>query len=139
MGATTGRCLDRHRNCSHLGKALDAAPNHEMLGFQVGATSHEISLTPLKEWNLMQLIWLVAMRWKYPIRSLQRVAGKANFAHGLRPSMRSIYWMLFRVTTNAQISGSKSVGASRDVMLELIFSAMLLLLSWLSLQSPWSS
>jgi len=122
---------------SHPKKTLDDAPNREMLGFQVGVSNHQVSLTPPKEWDLMQMILFVAMRWQYSVVSLQRSAGKADFAFGLRPSMRSILWMVYRVAADAQVCGKKRVGASVDVLLELVFVAMLMPLSRLSLQSLW--
>ena len=51
--------------------------------------------------------------------------------------MRSLFWMVYRVTADAQAQGLKKVGASTDVLLELVFAAMLLSLSRLGLQRPW--
>ena len=41
-----------------------------MLGYAVDPVSHEVALTPQKEWDLMQLVLFVAMRWQYFVVSL---------------------------------------------------------------------
>jgi hypothetical protein len=122
---------------SHPKKALNAAANCEMLGFQVGAISHEISLTPAKEFDLVQALLRMAVSFGYSICTLQRVVGKSNFVHSLRPSMRSIFWSSYRLFTAAKEAGVKRVGAARDIMLELLCAALLMPLSRLSLQAPW--
>ena len=122
---------------SHPGKKLDAVPNQEMLGLQVGPDDHVLSLTPAKEWELMQMVLLVASRREYAIASLGRVVGKCNFAHALRPAMRSIFWMSYRVLAGARDLERRRVGASMEVILELVSAALLLPLCRMSLQMPW--
>ena len=105
---------------SHPDKKLNAAADREMLGLQVGVDDHVLSLTPAKEWDLMQMVLSVACRRAYSITSLGRVVGKCNFVHGLRPPMRAIFWIVYRVLAGARESGCHRVGASLDVLLELL-------------------
>ena len=95
-------------------KSLNAARDREMLGFQICAADHEVTLGAGKESDLICCLLLIATRFGNSVMTLQ----------------------VHRLTASAMDACIKRVGVCLDVSLELVAAALLLPLARADLQMP---